>query len=615
MIQAIAAFSGGLWVQNRLSDLQLPHLSRRVNEAETFKLSVRVIAASIPGLSDNGLLTRERPRVAAVLGNVRKETEFGDVADDDEDFGVDDDIPSCDWKFNETLTFAASVNDIMAGQTVQLWLHTKSDVYLGPFQMNLARNRDVGVCSVEIRKQILPECVPVDERAGDSARHGESPPGGAKRGPHLVWETKVLPFALTHVDSNSGTGNFVLGQAAGHVLIKFSMNADPQAMLRRAETAARPLVDRVADPFKQIISAPVRWVEAATEVASCDGVDPYCGVGRGYREVCSLPDSPMGFGPPVNSDLPADGWVKHLGPDGREFWHHLSLGPPPWDGPSLAALPERPVSINGCVAGTEEDSVLRVPSKEKLKEGTQIFNLDLNKGQEAHGTSSQQVAAARAVSSQGLAEVAAGRVVTSQGLPGVQEVPQRVVAIRATSSHGLPEAAASRVVSSHGLPSAQEVPPPTPGSQPRVMRAGSRLEVTTGSIGLSQGLARPVPGEAATAASGGQVVMAPAVQRAPDARTGNVVPMPKARASFVVTPAQAQVPVARAVSGMTAPARAEGQTAVSSFVTVSQARASFVVPQAQGTPARYLPPSRVTFAQGEIFQAPPHQPPSAVNPT
>ncbi|CAE7903026.1 unnamed protein product, partial [Symbiodinium sp. KB8] len=197
MIQAIAAFSGGLWVQNRLSDLQLPHLS-----------------GSIPGLSDNGLLTRERPRVAAVLGNVRKETEFGDVADDDEDFGVDDDIPSCDWKFNETLTFAASVNDIMAGQTVQLWLHTKSDVYLGPFQMNLARNRDVGVCSVEIRKQILPECVPVDERAGDSARHGESPPGGAKRGPHLVWETKVLPFALTHVDSNSGTGNFVLGQAA-----------------------------------------------------------------------------------------------------------------------------------------------------------------------------------------------------------------------------------------------------------------------------------------------------------------------------------------------------------------------------------------------------------------
>eukprot|EP00439_Symbiodinium_sp_Y106_P012059 s32_g1.t2 len=268
-----------------------------------------------------------------------------------------------------------------------------------------------------------------------------------------------------------------------------------QAMLRRAETAARPLVDRVADPFKQIISAPVRWVEAATEVASCDGVDPYCGVGRGYREVGSLPDSPMGFGPPVNSDLPADGWVKHLGPDGREFWHHLSLGPPPWDGPSLAALPDRPVSINGCVAGTEEDSVLRVPSKERLKEGTQIFNLDLNKGQEANGTSSQQAAAARAVSSQGLAEVAAGRVVTSQGLPGVQEVPQRVVAIRATSSHGLPEAAATRAVSSHGLPSAQEVPPPTPGSQPRVMRAGSRLEATTGSIGLSQGLARAVAGE------------------------------------------------------------------------------------------------------------------------
>jgi len=26
-----------------------------------------------------------------------------------------------------------------------------------------------------------------------------------------------------------------------------------------------------------------------------------------------------------------DAWVSHKGPDGRLFWHHLALGPPPWE--------------------------------------------------------------------------------------------------------------------------------------------------------------------------------------------------------------------------------------------------------------------------------------------
>ncbi|CAJ1450088.1 unnamed protein product, partial [Effrenium voratum] len=73
-----------IMVQNRLAELQLPQLSRRINEAETFKISVQVVAASILGLSDNGLLTRERPRVSAVLAGVRKETEFGDSATEGE---------------------------------------------------------------------------------------------------------------------------------------------------------------------------------------------------------------------------------------------------------------------------------------------------------------------------------------------------------------------------------------------------------------------------------------------------------------------------------------------------------------------------------------------------
>eukprot|EP00434_Breviolum_minutum_P021598 symbB.v1.2.019063.t2/scaffold1536.1/size113067/3 len=223
---------------------------------------------------------------------------------------------------------------------------------------------------------------------------------------------------LTHVGGSSSGGEFVLGQASGHLLVKFSMNADPQAMLTRAHNSTRPLVERMADPFRQIIAAPVRWVEAASEVAHCDG-DTYCGVGRGYRETDGSP-----LGPPILSDLPAEGWVKHQGPDGRIFWHHLSLGPPPWDRATARMMERSP--INGRVAGTEEDAVLRLPSKEKpiFKEGTQVFNLDLNKGATAEGggTSSQPLArrSSRSLEAMGPAAVsnmANGTFIRSESRP------------------------------------------------------------------------------------------------------------------------------------------------------------------------------------------------------
>eukprot|EP00929_Paragymnodinium_shiwhaense_P103185 TRINITY_DN66508_c0_g1_i1.p1 TRINITY_DN66508_c0_g1~~TRINITY_DN66508_c0_g1_i1.p1 ORF type:complete len:431 (+),score=101.24 TRINITY_DN66508_c0_g1_i1:216-1508(+) len=34
--------------------------------------------------------------------------------------------------------------------------------------------------------------------------------------------------------------------------------------------------------------------------------------------------------PIVSPELSADGWISHRGKDGRLFWHHTSLGPPPW---------------------------------------------------------------------------------------------------------------------------------------------------------------------------------------------------------------------------------------------------------------------------------------------
>lgn len=37
------------------------------------------------------------------------------------------------------------------------------------------------------------------------------------------------------------------------------------------------------------------------------------------------------FGPIVSPILPSDGWVSFQRPDGRIFWHHVALGPAPWE--------------------------------------------------------------------------------------------------------------------------------------------------------------------------------------------------------------------------------------------------------------------------------------------
>lgn len=38
----------------------------------------------------------------------------------------------------------------------------------------------------------------------------------------------------------------------------------------------------------------------------------------------------------VGPDLNEDGWVSLIGPDGRRFWHHVALGPAPWEVPREA---------------------------------------------------------------------------------------------------------------------------------------------------------------------------------------------------------------------------------------------------------------------------------------
>merc|ERR1719507_942251 len=96
---------------------------------------------------------------------------------------------SC-WHFGETLTFLASFQDLL-GPGVQLWLRSYSNVNLGVVQVNLSQMQDIGTCGVDIRRDILPSCVPSQPGSQDGA------PGSRLEGLQQLWETPplVLPLA------------------------------------------------------------------------------------------------------------------------------------------------------------------------------------------------------------------------------------------------------------------------------------------------------------------------------------------------------------------------------------------------------------------------------------
>lgn len=256
MINAVTMLGGGMWVQRKLGEIALPTISRPVDDEGSFKLSVHVHAASVPGLADPSLLTRERPRIEVVLGQARKETELGDYRDttarscEDAEpagrFGTPS-LSACPWQFGDTLTFTATKNDIL-GPGAQVWLRTQGEMRFGTlFQMNMSSTTDVGVCSVDLRRRVLPACVQKSMPGADAA-------GGAG-GEHLVlWETPVMVLPLTHIGGR-GAGaaserSFVIGEAVGHVALSFAVNADPEMLLQSATMATMPLHVRAVQPLR-----------------------------------------------------------------------------------------------------------------------------------------------------------------------------------------------------------------------------------------------------------------------------------------------------------------------------------------------------------------------------
>mmetsp|Transcript_111012 Transcript_111012/g.313033 ORF Transcript_111012/g.313033 Transcript_111012/m.313033 type:complete len:594 (-) Transcript_111012:282-2063(-) len=373
MMQA-AAFGGGVWVRGKLNDIKLPQFKVARDEGDTFKLSVRVLSASIPALGAPGMVRRERPRLEIVLGDTTKVTELGDftaigeaptsgtMPDLDSEEGAQ--CPPCPWRFGDTLTFVAHLADVV-GPGLRLNLRTSSEVRLGPLQVDMSAMRELAASNVDLRRRVLPACVNCRQCDPDGNQSTSDPSGGQR-----LWETPVLVIPFAHA---GGIVPDVVGQAAAHATIVFSVTTDPEALLRAAENATRPLSDKVVQPLRQIFTEPVRWVNATGALATCGNVGVFgnqqvarrgdqtpTDFGRTWsgqfdppatpsaastRLTMSKSTKPATFAPqailgmrPVAPDLSPDGWVYHHGSNGRIFWHHKSLGPAPWElDPSLLA--------------------------------------------------------------------------------------------------------------------------------------------------------------------------------------------------------------------------------------------------------------------------------------
>merc|ERR1712032_544580 len=83
MFQEAAAVGGGMWLKRTLDDVQWPHLRRAVDPNASFRLSVRVVSASAPGLGSPGILAKQRPFLEVAVGDSSKHRSSGPREDED----------------------------------------------------------------------------------------------------------------------------------------------------------------------------------------------------------------------------------------------------------------------------------------------------------------------------------------------------------------------------------------------------------------------------------------------------------------------------------------------------------------------------------------------------
>jgi len=355
MLGAAAAFGGGIFVSDSLQKVKFPKLNRVKEDGVSFKLSVRVVSASIPAVSAPGVLSRQRPRLEASLGATRKGTELADFAADDDsphpDIGAC--ARECPWRFGDTLTFAACLADVL-GPGLRLQMRAQSDIQIGPVQLEFSCTADLGEASVDLRRRVLPACVENRRGACDL---------------DSTWESPLVLAPLFHVRGGKCVAGHGIGEAVAHVALVFSVDQNPESILDAADWETRTVADTLGvggvvswlktprcgstrtddnameDPMKACTAPPSpsttpKMKSTAKDSATPTSASPSCSKNLAYLlQSPNRSDDRLLQAP----DFAPNEWVCCNGPGGRTFWHNTALGPAPWEAEGLDCEDRWPV--------------------------------------------------------------------------------------------------------------------------------------------------------------------------------------------------------------------------------------------------------------------------------
>lgn len=283
MLQAAAAFGAGFLAQSSMqtSCAQAPTCTATPSEGGTsFKLSVRVHAASVPALAEPSRMLKLKMRLGAALAGAEKETEDADFAGPASSSAWftlrgEASTPSsssryasdrsssgkpctssagaasaewASWRFGDTLTFAVRACDLVDGG-MRIRLRVQSDVCLGPVSVQMPRKaQEFGECVVDLRNKVLPVSVPSWSSPAFLGVDCEFEPQPS-------WETPALVFPLSHVSDSPHSGVEV--STLAKVALSFNLNVDPEVLMREVDEASKPLPYKVADHFAACLMAPL----------------------------------------------------------------------------------------------------------------------------------------------------------------------------------------------------------------------------------------------------------------------------------------------------------------------------------------------------------------------
>lgn len=323
------AFSLGFWARGKFENLNLPKLrlgTGSSTSSDGFRLVVRVHEASVPALASPGLVTISRPRLEVQVGDAIKSTELAD-------FSGSGMFP---WRFGDTLTFPMEVRDLSATGGLQLRLSGHSEASLGPVSLVYRNSEDLAEARVDLCRRVLPACV----KNADGA-WGEEDTAPTWSSPRIPFP--LLPLQGTMQSPVEESTPRAIPDAAAHCVLSFEVSADPEALLVAAAERDMPLAEKVERQVERNADNVFRWMHEPVEtdaferlaLAAYDVAERRLGgvlSSREGRPACGSTSGGVdGAGGILAPDEQPDGWVWHRSADGRVFWHHMDLGPPPWE--------------------------------------------------------------------------------------------------------------------------------------------------------------------------------------------------------------------------------------------------------------------------------------------